>query len=257
MNPNLSVNKPKVYYEYYRSGKKGYDATSGDIEYPAHFHHNLEVCVMRSGERDMCIGGKQIHAKAPCVAVVDSFVVHSYGKGDGEHCVIVIPYDMLYEFNQIRRGKNFAEDYIQSKELAEAIMKIYYEHLNCNQNYYRKYSAVNLIMSLLLENIPLVDSHGESENDLINRILAYVQQSYRENITLESIAHELGYARGHLSRVFHKYVNEGFPTYVNRLRMEEVEKRLDSGENITNLIYEAGFQSPQTYYRTKNKLCKM
>ena len=254
----MDYTKPNVYYEYYRSGKEGFDLTSGDIEYRAHFHQNVEICVLISGERHVSIGGKQIHAKAPCVIFVDSFVVHSYGKGDGDHYAFVIPSEMLSEFTQMRNGRVFAEEYIQSEELVQDIMKICADYLH-NKVYdgeYRLFVSANLVLLHLLKYVPLVEAHDENDGDLINRILTYIQHSYRENITLKSVAHELGYAEGHLSRVFHQYVDESFPSYVNRLRLEYVKNRLNSGENITNLIYDAGFRNAQTYYRAKKQLKK-
>ncbi len=256
MKPNMDQTKPNVYYEYYRSGKEGFDLTSGDIEYRAHFHQNIEICVLISGERHISIGERQILAKAPSVIFVDSFVVHSYGKGEGNHYAFVIPNEMLAEFNQMRRARIFAEEYIQSEELVQDFVKIQNDYLQ-NKAYdgdYHLFVAANLILLHILKYVPLVESREENDSDLINRILTYIQHSYRENITLKSVARELGYAEGHLSRVFHQYVNESFPSYVNRLRLEYVKNRLDSGENITNLIFDAGFRNAQTYYRAKKQL---
>ena len=239
------------YYEYYRSGKGGYQTRRGSLDFPPHFHQNIELCVLLSGEQELCVGGRQIHATSMSVTVVDNFVVHSFGKGEGERYSLIIPHDMLTEFNRLRKNKSFGQIYVQDATLAKGVADIINNCLQNDSDYYMMYSAFNMIMSLLLPHLSLTDSENKGEGELINRILTYAQDNYKENITLESAARALGYAEGHLSRVFHKYVSESFPRYVNRLRYEYVQNKLYTDENITKLIFDAGFRSIQTYYRTK------
>ena len=239
------------YFEYYRSGKEGFMAIRTKQNYPPHFHQNIELCILLSGEQHLCVGEREIHATAPSITVIDSYTVHSYDKGDGDYLALIIPYDMLTEFNLLRKGKAFEKIYIQDAELVNDIADIVNKYLQGSGDAYLLSSGANLVMSIILGHCKLVDAENKGEGELINRILTYAQQSYRENITLKSVSHALGYAEGHLSRVFHKYVNESFPSYVNRLRLEYVQNHLDEGENVTKLIFDAGFRSIQTYYRTK------
>ena len=240
------------YFEYYRSGKEGFMALRTKQNYPPHFHQNIELCILLSGEQHLRVGGKEIHAHAPSITVIDSYTVHSYDKGEGDYIALIIPYDMLSEFNLLRKGKALGKIYIQDAELVNDVASIVNKYLQTSSDYYRLSSGANLVMSIILGHCGLVDAEIKGEGELINRILTYAQQSYRENITLKSASLALGYAEEHLSRVFHKYVNDSFPCYVNRLRLEYVQNNIDKGENVTKLIFDAGFRSIQTYYRTKH-----
>ena len=73
--------------------------TKESIDYPLHFHSNIELCVVLSGYRDLTVGKRKIRAVAPSVTVIDSFSVHSYGMGEGEHCTMIFPCEMVAEFN--------------------------------------------------------------------------------------------------------------------------------------------------------------
>ncbi|MBQ8308818.1 MAG: helix-turn-helix transcriptional regulator [Clostridia bacterium] len=89
----------------------------------------------------------------------------------------------------------------------------------------------------------------------IRSILAYIQQNYRAEISRKSIARALGYTEAHISRVFHRYLGVGLAEYINGLRLAYVKKLRANGDTRTTieLIYEAGFNSQQTYYRVKGK----
>ena len=62
------------------------------------------------------------------------------------------------------------------------------------------------------------------------------------------------YSTEHVSRVFHKYLRVGLPKFINDLRLDYIENELmlSDKKKITDLIFEAGFKSVQSYYRSKS-----
>ena len=112
-----------------------------------------------------------------------------------------------------------------------------------------------MIMALILAKNPLTAGEGGTENELINKILSYVENNFKEDITLKTLSKYFGYAEGHLSRVFHRYVKISFPRYVNQRRIDYIQQKQQSeNKALSQLIFESGFKSFQTYYRTKNSL---
>jgi methylphosphotriester-DNA--protein-cysteine methyltransferase len=85
--------------------------------------------------------------------------------------------------------------------------------------------------------------------------LFYINQNFKEEINLKILAKQFGYTAEHISRVFNHYLNVSLPEYINGLRLDYVENAIKEGskENITSLLFSAGFKSIQTYYRAKNK----
>lgn len=244
------------FYEPHRSGKDGFMLSARDnYSFPSHFHQNVEIFVSLSGKQEITVDGVSFTAEGGSIVFIDSFSIHSYGDGEkGDTSVLIIPYDTLAEFNRSRSGKILKTTHVKNLALAKEIMRIIKEFLVCESSEYEKYSALNMITALIVKEIGLINGERNVENELINRILAYVSEHFKEKLTLKSVARALGYAEGHISRVFHKYVNEGFPKYVNGLRLDYVEKNLKKQDkNVTELIFEAGFSSFQTYYRSKKE----
>lgn len=81
-----------------------------------------------------------------------------------------------------------------------------------------------------------------------------IEDNLDKDLTLSKISKALGYSSAHVSRTFKKYVNSSIPNFVNKLRLERVDKLLKK-KNVkkTEAIYSAGFNSYQTYYRIKSK----
>jgi AraC-like DNA-binding protein len=92
----------------------------------------------------------------------------------------------------------------------------------------------------------------ETENDipLIDRIQAYVSTSQcflKNDITINSIAHELGVNRTALSNAINS-TGSNFSTYLNQYRVSFAIKKLSSGEanTIEDVAIEAGFNNDRT-----------
>ena len=92
----------------------------------------------------------------------------------------------------------------------------------------------------------------ETENDipLIDRIQAYVSTSQcflQNDISINSIAHELGVNRTALSNAINS-TGSNFSTYLNQYRVSFAIKKLSSGESktIEDAAIEAGFNNDRT-----------
>ena len=242
------------FYEGHRSGNSGFMvSTKGSLTFPPHFHQNVEILIMLEGSQQITVGGNSFIAKSGSVVVIDNYVVHSYGEGETkEYYALILPYDKVEEFNRLRRDMVLKQIHVEESDFALSIAQIIREHLNEKATEYQRDCAVNLIMALILKKCGLTQGERGSENGLIHKILSFSQEHFKENISLKSVAKELGYAEGYLSRVFHHYFKESYPRYVNGLRLNYIERELQKKEkNVTELIFEAGFNSFQTYYRAK------
>jgi AraC family transcriptional regulator len=76
----------------------------------------------------------------------------------------------------------------------------------------------------------------------LDRAFELLQESYRESLTLEEIAAQVGVHPIHLSRVFRKYHGCTMADFMNRLRVQYVCRALASGwADLAIVASEAGF----------------
>ena len=119
------------------------------------------------------------------------------------------------------------------------------------------YGCTDILFSMLVERYPLIKKQDSKADTAIKEFLMYIHQHYQEDITLNSMAHDLGYTVEYCSRVLKKALNVNFRTYVNTLRLRKAkELEADNPQKLTQseILYKCGFNSPATYFRVKKAL---
>lgn len=223
------------------------------FRFPSHFHQNLEIFFVRRGEYGLSKIGEFFRAKKGAIVFFDSFDLHSYDEEskDAEGVLVMIPPSYLTSFNAWRGEKKVINSVVCDEALSSKLLAITDELFSYpNESVQR--AGADLFLALLEEKLSLSEPSGKADFPLFQQILDYVQRRFQSDISLSAVANALGYTPTYVSRVFHKFAKIGFPEYVNGLRLDFVERNLTSGRQVTDLIYEAGFKSAQTYYRQKN-----
>lgn len=91
------------------------------------------------------------------------------------------------------------------------------------------------------------------ESDLINKILQYINNHYKENITLSSIAEHFYHSKYHICTLFKKYVGVTVTEYINIRRIQLVNDLIRSGYSLHEACFEAGFHNYSNFYRVYTK----
>ena len=89
------------------------------------------------------------------------------------------------------------------------------------------------------------------KHSLISELILYVEKNFQKNITLRSMAKDLGYCHEHLSRVFNKTFHVNFKTFVNQYRLEFASHLIKTTKKtFLEIAMESGFQSVRSFNRT-------
>ncbi|MBP5466616.1 MAG: helix-turn-helix transcriptional regulator [Clostridia bacterium] len=243
----------KAFYELYRdSDDKLIVSHRTDYSFPAHFHAAIEIMVLLEGEYEVVIDKKRIVATKKSVIIVDSFCIHSFNKlssNPSKSMLLIIPSNYLMDYNNQKNKKTLACNITQNVEIVDEIKLLAELIIAHEDNEYIKQKYANVILALLIDTIGLTETQEQNSVVIIKTILEYIENNYRTDITLNSIAKHFGYSACYISRLFHSFFNISISRYINNLRIKYVEMNKGSSEKISHLIYDSGFQSPQTYYR--------
>lgn len=225
--------------------------------YPAHFHSNLEMLCVRKGPYAVAINGETFYIDSGEIVIFDQYDIHEYlGKNtdSNEDRTLVIPQQYLISFNAKRGNKRIVSPIIKNKEACEKVIMIMDTFIAPDLNDEQIVApAINLILSIILKELQFSDEVMFDAN-LLKNILSVIYNNYRNDITLASISKQLGYSQEHISRVFHKHSKLSIRDYINQLRIEYIrEQQHLSDKSITELIFDAGFKNPSTYYRQQTK----
>ncbi len=231
--------------------------------WPTHFHANLEIFIVRHGKYEVTRNSESFEMHDGSIAIFDNYDLHSYVNKDGtsDDCVIMIPADVSKAFDAARNGKRIKTTVIRDQKLTDTILDAI-DEMNlipvgngvADDKYYVD-SVVNYVLCLLYKRLeytePVVNS--QTESDYIRRMLIYISEHFRGDITATSLASQMGYSREYVSRLFNKYMKESIPSYINKTRAQYVEEQKETSDmSLTEIILDAGFKHTSSYYRFIN-----
>jgi beta-galactosidase len=114
----------------------------------------------------------------------------------------------------------------------------------------RAYGKVKLTnQALLLENLDFTEREAQKNTDVISQTLLYLNDNFKNNVSLGVAATQLGYNPSYLSRTFKESMGITFNAYLTMLRLREAVQLLKNGESVSFCVSESGFNSIRTFYR--------
>ena len=219
-----------------------------NCSWPYHFHKNYELIYVMEGTVELTLNDKIFTLTTDSFALVLPNAFHAYHTPDRSRVWIgVFSGDFVGEFSKQAEGKYAADPRftcsgITRQYLLENLIKAEQEDiLLLKASLYaacREFSCGAV----------LVDS--DWEKDFIHQVIAYISEHFREDISLTVIADLFGYEYHYLSRQFHKHFGMNFKQFINTYRMEYAQEQLlHTGDSITQIAHNAGFQTVRTFNR--------
>lgn len=92
------------------------------------------------------------------------------------------------------------------------------------------------------------------QENVISQLLAWIEQSLDQPLTLDSIAAKSGYSKWHLQRMFKRHTGEVLGTYVRRRRLTAAARELRlTSVTVVCIADKYQFDSQQTFTRSFKK----
>lgn len=135
-----------------------------------------------------------------------------------------------------------------SNRFAELFRQAYSVWSGCGFGYKLQTKAIihQLLFSLIQENV----SHMVGNDTALQAMKAvsdYIEQNYRNRITVEELAVRSGYSASHFARVFSKVYNTSPIQYLNQVRIMHAKNLLRTGQyTMAQIAQECGFSN--VYY---------
>jgi two-component system, response regulator YesN len=104
------------------------------------------------------------------------------------------------------------------------------------------------------ETMERVLGYKYSDNQLFNSIVEYINNNYQEDIELKECAEKYHTNPSYVSRMFKKYYNVSFITYVNNIRIKKAQELLrDTELSIKEVAYKVGYNNLNYFYKVFKK----
>lgn len=103
-----------------------------------------------------------------------------------------------------------------------------------------------------------IEYHANRQNDVCKEILLYIQNHYREKISIPEIARAVGISENYFSSFFARHLMKSFAGYLMEYRINQSCILLETTElSVTDIALECGFSTPSYYIQSFRKLKKM
>ena len=265
---------PDLSYETYRKVDTegiylSYSTAPGGY-HPLHWHEEIELLYQLNGRSDIQIDGEKYQIQNKLLTVIDSRQVHSihtYSDTSMFICVHIskkliekyIPDIDLYRIYCIPDDipdSQFPE-YLSVCRQMEDLLRLYITDKPAWQM-----ESEGIILQVLAQLIrhfsrkSAPDEIGLSSADRtsfnrIRDVITYVEEHFREPISLQDIAGHLGLGREYFCRFFKKNMGMSFLRYLNEVRISHVYRDLEQTDApIAEIAEKNGFLNQKLFNRT-------
>lgn len=233
-----------------------FEGKDGNYYRAKHWHRSIEIFLVVEGELEFFINNTRLPLLAPDFVIVNSNEVHSVEAVKPNQTIVVqIPLNFFTEYLN-------GEDYVLFSKQSEAENLELIQLIVCLfRTYQQKGPAYELkVHSLFLELLYLlVTSFMDKEEDpgnirqkrnldKLSEITSYMKQHYSQSITLESVAEEFGFSSTYLSRIFKRYANVNYKTYLLNLRTEYGRREMiNTDHSLNDIAVNNGFPNSRAY----------
>ena len=108
----------------------------------------------------------------------------------------------------------------------------------------------DLIQYFSVHTLPENTRRQKQSNDVLREIIAYVNNHYKDSLTLDDMARQTGFSREYFCRFFKHHMGITFLRYVNEVRISHAGRLLsDTDLSISEIMQESGFTNQTLFNR--------
>lgn len=248
---------------YYESRNSGISVEwRKNVHVPPHLHEAIEIIYVTEGTIELGVGLELYHMEKGDFGIVFPNVIHHYqafGTGKNKAIYLFVEPSLLPAYSVQLQMCTPKFPIIQKEHVHTDIgntMKTLAQMKDNNLMLVQAY--VQIILAHVFSDMQMIDKNAVRSDDLIYNAVEYVAKNFREEITLEGMASDLGVSKYILSRMFAKTFHCNFSKYVNGVRLNYASSALEnSQDSITNIALDCGFESQRTFNRVFKERYKL
>ncbi len=224
--------------------------------YYPHIHKGFELIYVYKGTMECTVDNKQYTISEDEYLLIFPYQIHSWKLfEDSNAYIVVFSESFVKSFVSLTAGRMGKSPIFTCSETTTEFFKK--NIMNTYEYYFGRLTEIEalLIKSALygichdfLKCNELVKSSRQESSELIAQILEYIADKFTENISLYTLASDLGYSYQYLSKIFSEKLEIKFKDLLNQYRFEYAKQLLtETKKSITEIAYESGFQSIRNF----------
>lgn len=233
-----------------------FEGGNGNYSRAKHWHRSVEIFVVLEGELEFFINNTRIPLRAVDFVIVNSNEIHSIEALYPNVTIVVqIP---LSCFAGYLEEEDYAVFLKQSQEenglLTRLIARMHEAYQNKEFGYELKVKSLfyELMYILVTRFMKMEEDQGNIRQkrnlDRLSKITSYMKKNYDQDITLEGVADEFGFSPTYLSRMFKRYADVSYKTYLLNLRTEySLREMMNTDHSLSQVAMNNGFPNSRAF----------
>jgi AraC-like DNA-binding protein/quercetin dioxygenase-like cupin family protein len=236
-----------------------FEGKDGHYVREKHWHRSIEIFALYEGELEFYVNDEKYPLAPGEFMIVNSNEIHSIRSPKPNFTIVVqIPLSTFEKYYTDEKFIYFTHQSLREDETLMELIRAMYDI--CHEHAYGYELAVQSQFYLLVYQLVTkyrrtdVDS-GLIRNtkglDKVSRIMAYLQDNYNKDISLETLSKTFGYSPTYLSRMFRKYAQTSYKACLDGIRLEHAKEDLENtGLTIGEIAMNHGFANSKAFART-------
>lgn len=229
---------------------------------PPHFHKSLELIYCVKGTMSIFINKRHYALTQNEMCFIPSYTIHSnrYLDEENEMHSFLFAHNFFHDFEKSFPQKKLPFLLLkQDKNLKiyDELMKIFsiysdYDYNGNNVPFLQRQALINDLLLKLTQIYPLISSSEVKEDHNVIEVLRFINQNFKEELSLPIIAKHFDYSPKYFSDFFIRNVGCSLTAYLHNIRIKNVLMQMEDPNNkqpISALAFENGFNSLATFYR--------
>lgn len=227
----------------------------------SNWHKNPEIIYVDKGEGTLQNDGKSYSVKQGDMFIINPETVHHIFSETGIDYYFIIIDEEFCTQNGIAIGNYSFSVEVNDNITKEKFLKVVKE----TESYTESYNDISpakvrgAVLELLID---VCEKHSEKKIesrekvavDYVKKALEYINDNFRNDISLDEIAEHIGINKFYLTREFKRFTNQTVFFCINSLRCKNAESMLQKGATITEAAMMSGFESVSYFSRTYKKI---
>ena len=234
-----------------------------------HWHRNVEMVYVLSGQAQIKIGDTQKVCKTGDMAIMHSGEIHSVtGLEKSSLYICIFDVDII---QNLPIEMKYPRNYISSEELSKngvgdrilgILDEIYQENAdNGVWNEVMIHADLMRIYALLVRNFERKNadkSHYKAKIQHFQEALFFIEAEYAQNITLADVAKSINYNPNYVSSLFVAYTGQNFKKYLDSFRVNKaIEMIAQTDHTFADISVQCGFSNIRTFNNTFHRVTGM
>ncbi len=245
------------------------DKSHTKYEMASHWHTELEIIKIYSGELDLRLSNNRYIAKSGDIVFVNPEIVHgATPKSDCVYECIVLHLDMLsikdmgchFFVDSLVNHEYIIKEFIpySTDEIHCATARLF-DAMHCKSSGY-KFSVIGALYQLfgvIIDNHLYSASSGETtltatkNISKLKTVLSFIRENFHSQISLDDMATHAGMSTKYFCSQFREMTTKTPIEYLNAYRIEKASRKLlNTDMSVTEIAYSCGFNDLSYFIKT-------